>query len=197
VTNVRAFDPMRRLNSQAIYDCVRLGYLSSDDRVLDATYGEGRFWNLWRPVTLAMNDLDPECGNMHHDFTALPFDDRSWDVVVFDPPYKLNGTPSKGGPASSDGGYGVAVAARWQDRMKLIVDGAIECARVADRLLLVKVMDQVCSQQIRWQTHVVIDALGTWRLLDELYVVGERKQPDGRTQRHASRNYSTLMVFTR
>lgn len=194
---VRAFDPMRRTNAQAIVDCHRLGYIDDDDRTLDATFGEGRFWTFWRPTTLAMNDLDPACGNLHHDFRALPFDDRSWDVVVFDPPYKLNGTPDSGGPASSDKGYGVGTPTRWQDRIELILAGARECARVADERLLVKVQDQVCSGQIRWQTHMVLNDLGTWRLVDELYVVGERAQPAGRTQRHASRNYSTLMVFAR
>jgi hypothetical protein len=193
---VLAFDPERRTNAQAIDDCVTLGYLSVTDRVLDATYGLGRFWTTFRPQYLAMNDLDPERGNLHYDFTSLPFDARSFDTVVFDPPYKFSGTPDSGGPANSDSDYGV-VAMRWQDRMQLIIDGAVECGRVADRTLLVKVQDQVVSGQIRWQTHTVIDALGTWRLVDELHVHGHRKQPPGRRQVHAARNVSTLLVFGR
>jgi hypothetical protein len=193
---ILAFDPHRRTNGQAIADCAALGYIKLTDRTLDTTYGLGRFWTDWCPATLARNDLDPARGNLHYDFTKLPFADRSWDVVVFDPPYRLTGTPDSGGPANSDTDYGIT-AMRWQDRMQLIIDGAVECGRVADRTLLVKVQDQVCSGQIRWQTHTVIDALGTWRLVDELYVVGLRAQPAGRTQKHASRNYSSLLVFQR
>jgi hypothetical protein len=196
---VLAFDPERRTNAQAIADCVTLGYLRVADRVLDATYGLGRFWTTFRPPYLAMNDIDPERGNMHYDFTSLPFDARSWDTVVFDPPYKLNGTPSGGGPASSDVDYGVERYTRWQDRHALIREGIVECARVADRTLLIKCQDQVSSGKVRWQTMTFTEQAIScgFELVDELHVYGYRAQPPGRRQVHAARNVSTLLVLER
>ena len=87
-------------------DCHRLGYLEGS--VLDATYGHGRFWRDYRPPKLVPLDLDRTYGVMVADFTALPLVDDSFDTVVFDPPYKLNGTPTH----SLDFHYGVG-SNRW------------------------------------------------------------------------------------
>ena len=195
---ILAFAP--RNNAELMVACRDLGYIRPDDYVLDATYGKGRFWKKWHPEHLLTNDLDPTTKAMlHDDFTNLGMPDQSNNVVVFDPPYKLNGTPSKGGPASSDKDYGVAMPASWQDRHDLILRGITECARVCKRTLLIKCQDQVCSGKVRWQTRIFADhaeALG-FELVDMLHVPGHRKQPGGRRQVHAARNYSTLLVLIR
>ncbi len=186
-----------RDNAELIVACRDLGYIGG--RVLDPTWGLGRFWTRWQPDGLVATDLDPARGRDGvADFTALPHPDRSFDTVVFDPPYKLNGTPSSGGPASSDSDYGVATVASWRDRMALCMAGIDECGRVAAGHLLVKCQDQVCSGKVRWQTHeFAAHAVrgGVLQLVDRLELVSYRPQPAGRRQVHARRNHSTMLVF--
>ena len=189
-------------NADLIAACFQLGYLAEDRRTLDPTYGLGRFWKTRRPVELVASDLDitrsPVGASI--DFTALPWPDADFDDVVFDPPYKLNGTSRGTGPAASDDSYGVAgQATSWQDRHALIRAGIDECARVLrpGGHLLIKCQDQVCSGRVRWQTREFADhaeGLGCV-LVDALILVGHRQQPPGRRQVHARRNYSTLLVL--
>jgi hypothetical protein len=180
-------------NAQLMADCAELGYLP--ESVLDATYGTGRFWRDYHPGQLWRNDLDPESpAELHFDFRKLPFIDGKFAAVVFDPPYKLNGTSTGRGPSAADDGYGVggeysSVAAK----MDLIYDGALECARVSSRYLLVKCQDQVVSGNVVWQTSDITRCLEwkfdpekglpvrtEWRLVDMLHVQGYRKQPESR-----------------
>lgn len=184
-------------NGHLIADVAKLGYL--EGTILDPTWGYGTFWSVWRPQDATLlygSDLNPSkspCGNAV-DFTDLPFDDRSFDVVVFDPPYKLNGTPTD----EVDERFGVHVPTRWQDRMELIRTGLDEATRVARRFVLLKCQDQVCSGEVRWQTLDFTEhaqACG-FRLVDRFDLLGTaRQQPGGRSQRHAHGRPSTLLVF--
>lgn len=210
-------------NADLILDCVALGYLRKDMNVLDPTYGLGRFWSKWTPDNLTACDLNPkrsplgmvcsfgcetfdlrrhekdypghELKGQSVDFRKMPFGDKSFAAVVFDPPYKLNGS---GGSHASDDGYGVATKGiSRNDKYALIFDGIAECLRVTSEWLFVKVMDQVNSGQIRWQTDDVTEyakSLGC-RKVDSFFLKGYREQPEGRRQVHARRNYSTLLVF--
>ena len=197
-SEVQACGPWQN-NAQLIRDgVVPLGYLASWMKVLDPTYGQGRFWTLWRPERLITCDIDPSKSPIGYalDFTAMPFDDSIFDAVVFDPPYKLNGT---GGSVTSDEAYGVADRTSWQDRHSLIKLGIAECQRVCapSGYVLVKCMDQVCSGHVRWQTDEFsahAQSLGL-RKVDRFDLLSSRPQPPGRRQIHARRNYSTLLVF--
>jgi hypothetical protein len=185
-------------NADLIRDCARLGYLRSDWRTLDPTWGYGAFWTLWLPDELWASDLNPAKSPVGEsvDFRDLPWADRFFDAVVFDAPYKLNGTPTE----DVDERYGVHVPTEWRERMAMIRDGITECARVlGDGCLLVKCQDQVCSGKVRWQTvdftnHAMSLGLG---LVDRLDFLSYRPQPHGRRQVHARRNASTLLVLKR
>lgn len=183
-----------RTNGHMIEDVARLGYL--DGRVLDATLGESTFWNEWKPEYLATNDLyKPALYN--HDFRYFPENWAGfWDSVVFDPPYKLSGTPSLG---QFDQRYGIDRPMKVQDRLKLILDGAVECWRITKGFLLVKCQDQVVSGNVVWQTSLIKDTL-SWhdaRLVDRFdFIYTPRPQPVAR-QVHARRNTSQLLVFSR
>lgn len=78
-------------NAELIADGVRpLGWLPDDALVLDCTYGKGRFWTKYRPPRLVGVDLNPlKAEHVQADFVRLPFPDHCFDVVVFDPDYKL------------------------------------------------------------------------------------------------------------
>lgn len=195
----------RRTNAEAIRDCFALGYLRADDLILDATYGLGRFWTLVPDVPIIAADLyvrgEARTGAPIHpwDFTDTGQHDRTYDAVVFDPPYKLNGTSTGKGAASCDESYGVHMPATWRERHDLIRSGITECARISRRTLLIKCQDQVCSGRKRWQTREFADhaeAQG-FRLADQLHVSGFRPQPPGRRQVHAQQDYSTLLVLER
>lgn len=142
-------------NAHLIEDVARLGYITDDDLVLDMTYGRGGFWARYRPPRLVTVDINTEA-HIRADNRRLPVRDRAFDVAVFDPPYKLNGTPALG---DFDARYGIEEVTRWQDRMDRIDDGLIAASRaltIGGRLL-VKCQDQVCSGQVRrpsWSSSV-------------------------------------------
>lgn len=185
-------------NAALIADVNRLHPLG--DAVLDATYGRGRWWQKHRPPVLITNDLNPKTDtDYHYDFQAFP---QNWtdqfDGVAFDPPYKLNGTPTLG---DFDNAYGIAQPTNWRERMLLIRNGFRECLRVVKPAgrVYVKCQDQVVSGRMRWQTHTLIteaEQRGA-RLVDRFDMLGgTRPQPEGRRQVHARGRGSTLLVFS-
>lgn len=195
-------DPVRACdvwedNGRLIEDVARLGYLRKDLVTLDSTWGRGVWWKYWRPTILVGHDIKID----GVDFRDLPYDDRAFEAVCFDPDYKLNGTPDPG----TDERYGTDVAKRWQDRMKDMADGFVENARVlgyADGkvggVMLAKCMDQVCSGSVRWQTDMFTE-LGERCGLTKIdrfdLLGGGRPQPEGRRQVTATYRPSTLLVF--
>lgn len=200
MTRIAAINPARHTNADLILACAELGYLRTDMRVLDATYGYGAFWSKWRPTDLWTNDLHPRKGNDHFDFRSFPeaWRDCPFDAVVFDPPYKLNGTGD-----TTDGGmderFGVDDNMKWQERMHLCRDGIAGCLDVLapKGALLVKCQAQVCSGAVRWQDRDFSDhaeKLGC-KLVDRMDLLGGRQQPEGRRQVHFDRNHSTLLIF--
>ena len=116
----------------------------------------------------------------------------TFEAITFDPPYKLNGTPS-----DPDERYGVNVKASISDRHQLMADGLDECARVLARrgMLLVKCQDQVASGRVHWQTHTMTDRAEAHGLrLVDAFLMLTTPRPQ-RSQVHARRNYSTMLVF--
>jgi hypothetical protein len=200
MTDVMAIGSWRN-NAEMIADMPKLGYLNERWITLDPTYGRGKFWTKWRPTNLTTSDLDPASPAEHHwDFTDTGQPSDAYDAVVFDPPYKLNGTSTGKGSSAMDAGYGVAGDYMpWQAKHDLIRDGISECVRVLRprHLLLLKCMDQVCSGDVRWQTDEFTrhtESLGCAKV-DEFHIPSHRAQPAGRRQVHARRNYSTLLIF--
>lgn len=179
-------------NAELIADVAKLGYL--DGSVLDATFGEGGFWKVWVPEEIRTNDKHKKAQH-REDYRAMGWENNAFDVVVFDPPYKLNGTPALG---EQDERYGTTGRTSRDEVMEDIRLGAIECYRVCRRHLLVKCMDQVEGGKMRWQTDMVtraIEELGG-RKVDRFDIpTAGRPQPGGRRQLTARKKHSTLLVF--
>lgn len=150
-----------RTNAELIADIATLpGYLEAEKgapwTVFDATYGKhGGFWTMYRPSTLVTNDLRHPADH-HWDFRDMPVESGAFDVVVYDPDYKLNGTPALG---EQDERYGVDENLTRDERLTKIVAGACECYRVARHRLLVKCQDQVEGGIVRWQTDLITAAI--------------------------------------
>jgi len=186
-----------KTNADLMVACKQLGYLADGWVVCDPTYGLGRFWGKWKPSGLVGSDLMIDrspCGRSI-DFTDMPYPDEAFDAVVFDPPYKLNGT---GGSHPSDESYGVNDRLGIESRHCLIYAGISESTRVLKPkgYLLVKCQDQVSSGSVQWQTRLFSDRMESegCSLIDMLHLPSYRPQPLGRRQLHARRNYSTLLV---
>lgn len=186
-----------RTNAALIADVARLGYL--DGSVLDATYGEGNFWKKFKPTLLVTNDRFTTATH-HFDFRSLPVNWHGlYDSVVFDPPYRLNGTPDQ----PYDKAYGIDQPMRWQDKHQMIREGITQCAQCVKTggYLLLKCQDQVCSGQVRFQTdeftrHAETLTTSRLRKVDAFYFASDaRPQPSGRKQVHAHGRPSMLLVF--
>lgn len=183
---ILAVDPARRQTWQAIEDLRALGYLHDGQDIFDATYGpKGGFWTHWAPPTLYRNDLDRDVDvERHEDYRNLSWHDDAFDVVVFDPPFKLNGT---GGSHDSDASYGVDKP--WSGLQAVLDDyrdGLIECVRVTKPggLLLYKTQDQVALQRKHWLSKLSWVWLGDMAtLIDEIFLYGYRAQPANRTKK--------------
>jgi hypothetical protein len=109
------------------------------DRILDCTYGAGRFWRKHRPEGLVTSDL-LSGADYRADFTFLPFASGFFDIVVFDPPhirrnlrmddlrqsvyafYNLSETPRT---------YVPALKELW----RVIVPGGVIIAKIADEYM--------------------------------------------------------------
>jgi hypothetical protein len=116
--------------------------------VLDVTYGEGNWWTRYRPEQFTFHDLEKVDGV---DFRDLPHPDRSFDTVVYDPPYiPAGGAATTAKIATSfRHGFGLShgrTSAAFDD---LVMDGLDECCRVTGTYLLVKCMEFVGSASFR------------------------------------------------
>ena len=172
-------------NGDLIAEVARLGYL--DGRVLDATYGRGTFWKVHRPESLTTNDRDAPGADCSYDYREFPppWGDpaRRFDAVVFDPDYKLNGTPALG---EFDRRYGIGGDVTREQRYAAILDGAVECWRVTRRYLLVKCQDQVESGRQWWMGDDVTTAIreaGGKKVEEFFYLGGGRAQPKDRDKK--------------
>lgn len=190
----------RKTNAEAIADIVKLGYIKADDIVLDMTYGQGAWWKDWRPdlTRFQINDRY-EAPGTYFDFRELPQQWEGWfNVVAFDPPYKLKGT---GGSHESDKLYGVATPyEHWTEMFFLIHDGIDEAVRVCKPggVIIFKAMDQVSGGQMRWTRGFLnhFERLGC-RHAFTLGVRGYRRQPEGRAQRHPRADFSQMHILIR
>lgn len=163
--------------------------------VLDVTYGEGKWWDRFRPEPFTFHDLHKVDGVS---FLDLPEADSSVDTVCFDPPYI---------PA---GGYATSTTDDFRDRfgltpmgnaelIELVQGGIRECTRVARRYVIAKCTDFVSGGKFRLGHLVMIEeaAAAGWTVHD-LIVHHTGAGPGGNktfTVLRARRHHSYLLVF--
>lgn len=114
--------------------------------VCDVTYGEGKWWDRFKPDPFVAHDKFKLDGV---DFTALPEDDDTYDTVCFDPPYITSGDASTSKADAIHNAYGVGsyrqAFPRTSEGYSAFEDwlraGLDECLRVSREWVLVKCME--------------------------------------------------------
>ncbi len=185
-------------NAELIAEVARLGWL--DGRVLDLSYGLGKFWTEFRPDSLVANDLNPDKGDHHHDARNPPFEwHQSFDAVVWDPPYRMHGRPD----TKMGHQYGIDVARTKDDILDLIGNGTVGASKcvAAGGWLHVKCQNMINGSTYIDQARYVIDtvaALGDFEYRAPWYLMARPiPQPAGRRQLNPRNNVSQLLSFHR
>lgn len=177
--------------------------------VLDVTYGEGKWWDRYRPDDFTFHDLHKVDGV---DFRNLPHDDSSFDAVCFDPPYVISGSASSDrlGP---DFHHRFGIGADQLDIQKteegetafrsLLRLGLTEAVRVSRGWVLVKCMEFAQGARAKTDFHDIPYLMTKWALdlgaiKHDQIVHNCGAGPGGHnifTPKRARREHSYLLVF--
>lgn len=183
-------------NSAMILDMRELGYIKDTDMVLDPTYGKGKWWTCWRPDDLYFSDIKTGV-----DFRALPYENNTFDVVTFDPPYVAVGGRSTSTIKGFLNAYGLGVAPRTIRGVHyLMTEGLREAYRVIkpNGYCFFKSMNYVSGGKYQPAAY---DALNTamkigFVLADEFVHLREPgPQPEYEKQCHGRANFSYLFIL--
>lgn len=179
-----------------------------EPRILDVTHNRGRMWK-GLPYRPHRSDRD---ASLHEqgftdtvaDFRALPFEDGSFDVIVFDPPHLTHGG-------------GVGVMREWRSRFGLgdeyagglsledtfepFLEQAQRVLTVPTGVVLAKIADQVHGQRHRWQARAfqnMAEATG-WTCCDLMlkvhYEHGVLNDPRWKLVQHTRQVHSYWIVL--
>lgn len=167
-------------NAAMIEAAAKLGHLDAEASTLDLTYGDGAWWKRWAPV-----DVFAPLGV---DFRATPFAPRTFNQIVFDPPYVSVGGRETSGIQAMLKKYGLDKAPESPGDLQreLINPGLDECRRLAPALLVVKCMDYISSDTIWIGSHYTLAKAMTlgFAVLDKIERVGKGgPQPKERTKK--------------
>lgn len=183
-------------NSDLIKTVASLYAVDPDISIADVTYGKGVFWKKCQHLDVTGSDLitTPE---RPYDFRDLPYEDKSFDIVVLDPPYIHSPgdhmTDSRYQNAHTTGGF------LYGDIMELYRGGMAQALRVARKQVWVKCKDQVQAGQQCW-AHVDMhhEAKKLGMIGRDLFIlIPKARTPSGRwtVQHHARKPMSYLWVF--
>lgn len=189
-------------NGHLIADVAEL-YFAPDARVLDVTYGSGKWWTIYRPTNLVTHNRAVD----GVDFRNLPHADATFDVVAFDPPYVPGGTTADDDDPITGyhRRYGLHddddCPRNVEELTALIVGGLSECARVVVKggYVLVKCQPFQAGRIFHHMPRTVMNAAETMglRLVDE-FIHRRRPGPTSADEfNRARRNHSNLLIFDR
>jgi len=175
-------------------------HFKKGDKIADITYGKGVFW---KNVDLNQYDFFPSdiitCPDTLYDFKNLPYQNDSFDVIVFDPPYAHNP-----GRMIVDANYQNAATTKGfyhKDIMNLYKEGMTEAYRCLKPggILLVKCQDEVeSSKQKRSHIEIFHIAIDELSMIDKaMYSLVSQQKPviQHKNQKHPRQNSSFLWVF--
>lgn len=200
-------------NADVFSNVLRL-HVPEGSKIADVTFGKGVFW---RKIDTEKYDLYPSDIADGIDCCDLPYEDESFDCIVFDPPYMegffRNGNSIKAGagthnafrthysngheaPKSGGGKWHAAV-------VELYEEGGREAHRVlrGQGVFIVKCQDEVSANRQNL-THVeIINAYAEMGFFcKDLFVVMRPNRPGMSRllkQVHARKNHSYFLVFVK
>ena len=128
-----------------------------DPKILDCTYNKGKMWKGLdlNPCRMDINsafDLD-----VIGSFTAMPFEENSFDVIVFDPPHLPTNAASKNSSKMWEKSYGITdekgVGRDGDNVVGMFEPFLLEAKRVlkTDGIILAKIADLVHNHRYQWQ----------------------------------------------
>lgn len=167
-------------------------YAKEGFKIADVTYGKGVFW---RNVNLSNYDFHSSDLQSGIDFTKLPYDSSTFDMLVLDPPYMHGGATVK---ESINDCYKNQNTSH-ESVIRLYAGGILEAARVLKKkgIILVKCQDEIesgkqCFSHIEIQQLLVIFG---FRVLD-MFVLKQKSVPAMREayQKTARKNHSYMYV---
>ena len=134
--------------------------------ILDCTYNTGKMWKGFnKDFKIVSMDIDPVYNTeVVGDFTKMPFEDGSFDVIVFDPPHLPIASASEnsskiweskyGNTNSGEGREGDNISGMFEPFLK-------EAKRVLkkDGLVLAKLADIIHNHRYQWQHVDFINAV--------------------------------------
>lgn len=178
-------------------------------RVLDMTYGKGRFWeknslqrdNRWTVYGLDERNLTPTTPDpTHHRVTArwsaLPFAAKTMDVIVIDPPFLVHaaGTSIIKQRYTSPANYPKLLAsleAAAPEARRVMTDSGV---------IIAKTMDTIDGRQRRWLHHDIKDL---WEpdlyLIDNFVSIAHSniRDPHWTNQRRSRAAHCNFMIFAK
>jgi hypothetical protein len=183
-------------NADLLPNIFRL-YVPEGSRVADVTYGKGVFWQQIDRTKYEVLPTDLMTGV---DFRDLPYEDRSIDALILDPPYMHGG--------GKDGGRGIKESINrcyrnantsHESVMRLYGGGILEAARVLRKqgVIVVKCQDEIESSKQRLSHVEIIKFLEVFgfEIIDQ-FVLVQATVPAMRYryQKSARKNHSYAIV---
>jgi hypothetical protein len=208
-------------NTEVLKDILDL-YAKSGDRILDMTYGEGKFWKGidTSAYELITNDLfKPNPSGHNYDFRRIDsVPESSCDMAILDPPY-THGVGAKGMHADLSrryGAKGAGVRTFGKEKKAFRTNSGFMFEKLdakyitqmykggmADAwrrlkvggILVVKTQDEIESGKQVWR-HFDLRHFAGFRLID-MFIVTQVGKPLMRHkhQKHARKNHSYFMVY--
>ena len=190
-------------NNDLVFPHVMSLYVAPGSKVADVTFGKGVFW---RKIPKDAYDLHASDLKDGVDCRNLPYEEESFDAVVFDPPYMHTpGASAHEGHQNFENYYRNNKASSEKKYHEAVLDlyftAALEARRVLKKggIYIVKCQDEVCTNTQRL-THVeIINELATYGFVcEDLFVVVRNGKPGVSrilAQAHARKNHSYFLVF--
>jgi DNA modification methylase len=167
-------------------------HVEDGSTIADVTYGKGVFWKKIDKALYEVLESDLMTGV---DFTNLPYQDRSIDVLILDPPYMHGGATVK-----------ESINKCYQNKndshesvVRLYAGGILESARVLKKKgkIIVKTQDEIESGKQR-MTHIeIINLLELFGYsVIDLFILVQSTVPAMRVnyQKTARKNHSYAII---
>lgn len=165
-----------------------LSLVGAKEPILDPTFGNGVFWkNSKRNVHgYDINPLRGPHGVI--DFNRMPFDDNSFETVVFDPPFHPFVNSSEEERFSGMG--------KNEKELRLMFESGVrECWRVTKRHLIVKCQSYIHNHRPQWMPLWAINICGEpfeWLIANRS---GKRISGRWKTVRSLRRRHADYLLF--